>query len=164
MSGDDGAGSNGAEMVSSADIADARPPDEDSEQTIRTLLSLKTTFEGPIPPPALMEGYRLVDPDFPARLLTMAEKEQEFRHDFAGRALRNELIGVLSGTVAGVTICVAMAVVGGLVIVKGHDVAGTAIAGAGVVSIAGLFLGQRFFKQEGAEQDLPKRKNKPRGR
>lgn len=88
----------------------------------------QATYSGPIPPPAAMEQYERIVPGAANRILAMAEREQEARHEFMAseRRLRHRgqwigallvllLIGasvyfayvglaVLAGTVMGVTL------------------------------------------------------------
>ena len=38
-------------------------------------------FEGPIPPPQILKGYKDIDDSFPDRILKMAEKDLQTRHN-----------------------------------------------------------------------------------
>ncbi len=38
-------------------------------------------YSSPIPPPAMLDEYGQIDPDFPKRILDRADKEQDHRHE-----------------------------------------------------------------------------------
>ena len=43
------------------------------------------SFQGPIPPPAVLEGYKAIDPALPLKLMELAINEQEHRHHLEKR-------------------------------------------------------------------------------
>lgn len=72
--------------------------------TKRSLSVTKTeVYQGAIPPPDMMEGYRTLDSSFPNRILTMAEKEQEHSHTMDKKThiavLIQTSVGMLSGII-----------------------------------------------------------------
>jgi len=44
-------------------------------------------FQGPIPPPSILRGYDEIIPDGAERIMTMAEDEQDHRHDLEKRQI-----------------------------------------------------------------------------
>jgi len=61
------------------------------------------SFEGPIPPPAIVEGYEKIITGGADRILKLAEKEQRHRHQWDDKALNIEgqmtSLGLKSGAV-----------------------------------------------------------------
>ena len=51
-----------------------------SSVSMTTSRAVLERFEGPIPPPAVMEGYKSIDPKLPTMLMEMAIEEQAHRH------------------------------------------------------------------------------------
>ncbi len=49
-----------------------------------------THYSGPIPPPATLEGYGKIDPTFPDRIISMAEKEQNHQHQMETKMRDND--------------------------------------------------------------------------
>lgn len=47
---------------------------------IASIKASYSEFVGPIPPPAIMGGYKEIDPSFPNRILTMAEDDLKTTH------------------------------------------------------------------------------------
>lgn len=55
----------------------------------RTLAAVSTEFEGPLPPPAMLDGYNQVIPDGANRIMRMAESEAEHR-----RSVEKEVLAI----------------------------------------------------------------------
>ncbi len=51
---------------------------KDKEASNQVLLRMERS--APLPDPNEMKGYQEIDPNFPKQIITMAEKEQHFRH------------------------------------------------------------------------------------
>ena len=71
-----------------SDLLRVMPEEQQQEFLIRIAASF---FSGPIPPPEAFEKYKKIQPDFPERIMGMAEKEQKARIDGSGRNDRIEI-------------------------------------------------------------------------
>ncbi len=56
-----------------------------SKQTRKVSLTKTQVYQGAIPSPEMMEGYKNLDSTFPNRILSMAEKEQSHSHKMDGK-------------------------------------------------------------------------------
>lgn len=97
-------------------------------------------FQGPIPPPSILRGYDEIIPDGAERIMTMAEDEQDHRHDLEKRQVglfeRGQWFAFILGLV---TIgC------GTYLLATGHDVTGfgTLLIGLGSIVSSLLFGNQ----------------------
>ena len=83
-----------------------------------------SSFEGPIPPPALLEGYERVTPGAADRILSMAERQaahrQELEKTVTERSLANEDKGIRYGFI----LSFLLMAFGFFLILRGKDAAG----------------------------------------
>lgn len=84
---------------------------------------------GPLPHPDSYERYATIIPDGANRIMRMAEKEQAHRH-------RMEPLGTISAFV----LSLAFLLVGGFLVLRGHDGAGATIITLTVVGLAAVFI------------------------
>ncbi len=82
-----------------------------SVPALHTQQHVIATCSSPLPPAREMQAMAMVDPDFPDRIMRMAEKEQDFRHRYnmslAVRAQYMTAIPVLGGLVSAVIIALS---------------------------------------------------------
>ncbi|MBE8189401.1 MAG: DUF2335 domain-containing protein [Candidatus Thioglobus sp.] len=67
------------------------------EQTPESLTLTRQEFSGPIPPPLVLEQYQKILPTAPERIISMAEKQQNYRHSTTNKALKIKNKGQLYG-------------------------------------------------------------------
>ncbi|WP_298797037.1 DUF2335 domain-containing protein [uncultured Pseudonocardia sp.] len=93
------------------------------------------------PTPADLMAYEQCMPGATARLVRMAEKEQEHRHqmNLESAKLRQR------GQRFGLTIALAFLAVAGVLIFTGHDTAGTIIGSVDLVALVAVFVTGRFL-------------------
>ena len=65
------------------------------------LLHLKEEYSGPIPHPNILRQFEEVIPGSAERILKMAEKEQEHRHEFENKIISHKKIMELTGLIFG---------------------------------------------------------------
>jgi len=112
--------------------------------------------QGPLPDPRTLFGYGAAGPDFPERIMRMAESEQAHRHRrdlvvIGGRLNQEKL-----GTSAALIVSLFGLTVAAYVTVHGFPATGAIIGGADLVALAGLFIYGRSRnerKQEAAKGD-----------
>ena len=79
------------------------PEDEKRKEIIATI-SHTQTFSGPLPTPEAFAGYNEVQPDAADRILGMAEKEQEIRHEAQREVIANDRRRINATTVIALAI------------------------------------------------------------
>lgn len=106
-------------------------------------------FAGPLPEPQTLFEYNQVDPTAADRIIGMAEREAQHRHE-TERALlrihgRNSTLGVISATFLG-----SLAIGGGAYgMIQGADLGGAGLALAGLASLLTIFITQHRRSKEG---------------
>ncbi|MHB8371078.1 MAG: DUF2335 domain-containing protein [Leptospirales bacterium] len=95
---------------------------------------------GPLPDPETLRKYDDLLPGTAERIITMAEREQRHVHETVTRVHVWTLVRKQIGQFSGFLIAIGGLSVGSWLIYKGHDWAGTAIAGIGLSNLVGLFV------------------------
>ena len=99
-----------------------------------------SSYQGPIPSPAMLQEYDLVLPGSADRIITMAEVQSRHRQDLESKAITSDIINARTGLHYGLIIGLA-AIVGGCVcIALGQQVGGSIIGGTGLTSLVGVFV------------------------
>ena len=108
------------------------------------------TFQGPLPPPEMLEQYEKILAGSAERVFVLAEntlaiaaKEQKIREAHGNKYLRNDMFRIVCSTL--VSIC--LVAVGALCIVTGYEISGVFITVFG--SLTGLI--KFFFAQKNRE-------------
>lgn len=86
-------------------------PEPERRQAIDIVHEAMTSvsYQGPIPPPAMLRGYNDINPGIADRIIVMAEREQAFRHEWENKALANDQKYAMTGLVAGWTTALGLA-------------------------------------------------------
>lgn len=119
--------------------------DEDSvPHLVYVEATRRTTFQGPLPPPEVLQQYGEVRPDLVDRIVTMAERQGEHRRAIESKiveaSLRNSGRGQLFGLIIGLFGLGAAA----LCVIQGHGISGTIIGTVDLVALVSVFvLGRR---------------------
>ena len=108
---------------------------------------------GPLPDPETLRKYDDLLPGSAERIFAMAEREQRHLHESVRRVHVWTLARKQIGQVSGFLIAISGLSVGSWLIYKGHDLAGSAIAGIGLSNLVGLFV-----KDNQSEKETPSRK------
>jgi uncharacterized membrane protein len=111
-------------------------------------------FSGPIPPPEVLRQYDLVTDGAGDRLIALAEKEQQHRHDIVARAVEANIKRDTRGAWMGFAIAIIGLVISAAVIYFGRDnvgavVGGSVLGGADFVLLVSLFLRQESREAKG---------------
>ncbi len=96
--------------------------------------------EGPIPSAAELAHYRQVHPSAPGIILREFQLESQHRRRIEMEIVSGESRRADRGQKFALTVLVLGLVIGGILVLTGHDVAGTVIAGADLVAGAALFV------------------------
>lgn len=93
-------------------------------------------FSGPLPPPAVLDEYKKIDPSIPARLLQLVEKEQAARLEWnknEAECKKKDLRNVHFGQIAGTLLVVFLAICGLVALY------------VGAYTVAGVIFGTTIF-------------------
>lgn len=100
-------------------------------------------WQGPLPPPAVLEEFRAVVPDAPERIVRQWEQESEHRRAYEQKALDAAIAKESRGQASAILFALAALSVSAFALWMGEPwVAGT-VGGGTIVSVVGAFLYQR---------------------
>jgi uncharacterized membrane protein len=99
-----------------------------------------TSFQGPIPPPELLQQYNEIIPDGADRIVKMAEAQSAHRIDLESTVIKGDDTRANWGLATGFTIGVLIIVLSFILILKGHDTSGTILGSIDLVSLVGVFV------------------------
>jgi uncharacterized membrane protein len=133
----------------------SQPTPNNSQQTkiIKRTMTMSASFEGPIPPPEILEGYEKILPGLADRIMTMAETQLTHRHGLERGVILFDKIKSMIG------LCFAfLIVVGGFgaavyLALHGQAVTAGIFTVGPLATIAGIFI---YQKQEAKPSDGPK--------
>lgn len=121
-------------------------------------------YSGPLPPPRILAQYKDILPDLPDRLFSMAEKQQEHRHEMEKAVvfsnIRNELLGTLSGPVVAITLLI----LGAIIILAGKSIEGLITLGGSALAFVSSYITARNKHKKELEEKartLEQSKQKP---
>ena len=109
-------------------------------KSISTSVTSTSIFSGPIPPPEIMRQYNQIIPGSAERILKMAEKEQDHRHEIEDRLIKSEILNTRLGLIFGFIIGITGIICGSIVIMHGNNVGGSVISATGISILVGLFI------------------------
>ena len=126
--------------------ADQHPPDSQRRQQI---VQQSQYYSGPIPPPAVLKELEQITPGAAERIIKMAEKQQDHRHEIEKIVVRSGSRDSISGILSAAVISVGFLVLAGYSISLGHTSAGIAIGTIDIVVLASVFVyGTRSRREE----------------
>lgn len=79
------------------------PPQQNPNNSIQ-VATHHVEFQGPIPPPDILEKYDGIQAGFADRIIKMAEAEQEHRHALEATVVRESFMEAKRGQMYGLTI------------------------------------------------------------
>ena len=106
------------------------------------------THSGPLPDPFSFQAYAKVLPDAPERIMRMAEKEQEHRHEMERKIVDADRIGYFLGQLIAGGLATFIIWVTYDLIRTGHSIQGLFVGGGGLATIALGFLRNRYTDRE----------------
>lgn len=111
-----------------------------TEQVSRLQIAM---YSGPLPSPAMLQGYENTHKGLADRIVAMAEKEQLHRHNLEGRSVQGSISKDKRGQRYALLVTCLVTAIGGSLIYMGHPVWGSIYGGATLVALVGLFLGHK---------------------
>jgi len=104
---------------------------------------------GPLPDPLTFEKYEMILPGSAERILRMAEEQSEHRRKLEDIVIRSRSRDSFLGVIFAFLLGLAVIISGTIVIIKGYQVSGTLLSGAGLVGLVAVFIyGTRSAKKE----------------
>ncbi|HGS5470506.1 TPA: DUF2335 domain-containing protein [Vibrio diabolicus] len=111
--------------------------------------AISQQYSGPLPPPSMLEGYERVKYGFAERIVSMAEREQEHRHQLETRGVQGAIDKDKRSQNYALSIVLFLASLCGALIFAGHDIAGSVLGGTTLVGTVALFItGKRAPKSK----------------
>lgn len=112
------------------------------------------TFAGPIPPPDLLRAYNEIVPEGANRILAMAEAQSAHRIDLEATVIKGDNRRANWGLGAGFTIGSLILALSFVLVLYGHDTAGTILGTTDLTALVGVFVyGTRARRQERQRRD-----------
>jgi len=113
---------------------------KENEKKLNFHLESTSIHVGPIPYPKTLKEYKDISPDFPERIIKMAENEQEFKINVNKKIVNRGAFGdLLSRIFAFVVVCLFI-MISYILIKDGETIAGTIFAGSTLTVIVGTFI------------------------
>jgi uncharacterized membrane protein len=134
----------GGDQLSDEDLASALTEliigSEDSESDSIANVVVSRKFSGPLPPPAVLEGYEATLRGAADRILRMAEKQQDHSVYMDKRVTRQEFSLGITGLVFAFVLALAVLAASVWLISEGKGVEGTVLATLDLVALATAFI------------------------
>lgn len=111
---------------------------------------IASSFQGPLPPPAILEDYDRIHPGLASEIVAWARDETKHRHAMEQKAIsideklaKSHVREILLGQIFGFII--AMAFLGGAIFLalRGYEIAAAALGSLGIGSIVVAFIAGR---------------------
>lgn len=97
-------------------------------------------FSGPLPPSEELKAYAEIAPQFPERIFSMAEKEQEHRHHIEKQRVRAQIWITGSGQIFGFLLALLIISLAGVLLFYDKKIEGLLSLAAGLGTLIGPFV------------------------
>ena len=114
----------------------------------RDVVHQSASFEGPMPPPAILEGYERLVPGAAERILAMAESDTKHQHAIEFAALNAAEGEVKRGQIFAFVIGLAALLASMFALYMGSPAVAGIIGGTTVVGLVSVFIVGRFVKSD----------------
>lgn len=119
-----------------------------SSSSSQTVVAQSQAWVGPLPHPAALQGYETIVPGAAARILVMAENNNDFLIQMDRKALGNEYTERRLGQIFGFIIAL-VALFGAIWLAyEGHESTASVIGGTTVVGLVATFVAGRYFSSK----------------
>ena len=109
-------------------------------------------FNGPLPPPVILEKYNSIVPGAAERIITMAEEQAKHRKELEAKVINSDIGNSRLGLWFGLIIGLAGLASSVIVIIYGKQIAGGVLGIGTIGSLVGVFVyGSQKRKQERQE-------------
>ena len=129
------------------------PPASDPSAR-HALVEASYQFTGPIPSPQDLAQYEAIMPGLADRLIERFERQSEHRMALEREVTRADVRRANLGLTAGFTVALTSIGASAFLVAHGHDVAGTVLGGATIVSLVSTFIyGTNSRKEERLQRE-----------
>lgn len=93
-------------------MPDKKVPASTNPSKSNAMVEHSVLFSGPLPPPAVLEQYKAIDPSLPQRLMALVEKEQDARiawNENEAKCKKLDLQNIRFGQIAGTVLVLILA-------------------------------------------------------
>lgn len=101
---------------------------------------VQQTFSGPVPPPAILNGYNEIVPGAAERILAMAEADALHRREIEAACISHEAAETKRGQVFGLTVCAMALGLCAFAAYIGQPWVASVVGGSTIVSLAVAFV------------------------
>ena len=116
------------------------PKEEKKSSKKSEIVSLEQHFTGPLPPPQILKGYEEVHPGTAERIISMAESEQQHRHNMQRKEL-NLFVGLKGlSMISAFLIGVCGISWGGFLLLHDKSITGLTSLLSSLVALVGVYL------------------------
>lgn len=105
-------------------------------------------YQGPLPPPQMLQGYEDIEKGLASRIVAMAEKDQQKAFEHREKVLKFQGRDSFLGAIFSFLTVIVTLVVGTILLLNNKDVGGLVALITGVGTIIKLFLGDRNKKDD----------------
>ena len=120
------------------------PQSNSTGQRNQVSVSHTQVYRGNLPPPDMLQHFNEIDPTFANRIVSMAEKEQQHRHETEIKVTRNAVRMSITGIIFAFLSVIIMSGLVFFALLQGFAVAASTIAVGAVAAVASIFI---FFRK-----------------
>lgn len=129
------------------------PPKKPQPAQIRHTTTQEIHYQGPVPPPAIMEKLEQLLPGAADRIFTMAEKDQAAAHEAqrlaharATQVESNQHTENMASLVMAFVVCIVFAGCGVILVLNGFEKMGATLLGSILLGVVSSFLYKKTKK------------------
>lgn len=132
-------------------------PNESDRRVIEAVVT-ERMFQGPLPPPEFLAAYKQVLPDAPERIMAMAEREQQHRHNSDDKMIKGAISQRSTGQVLGFILALLFGVASVILGLNGQTWLAGILGTSTVIGLAVIFVLNQQPRKNGSEdsEDRPK--------
>ncbi|MCJ2009385.1 DUF2335 domain-containing protein [Methylobacterium sp. J-092] len=112
-------------------------PSQDQQPTV---IERNEFWQGPLPPPIVLDQFRQLVPDAPERIFAMWEQEAQHRRELEKASLNGNLRTVRLGQWAAIAFSLSALAVAALALALGYPSAAMVIGALDIAAVVGAFL------------------------
>ncbi len=129
------------------------PPAGNNQKQNHVSIERRQFFQGPLPPPAVLEGYNNLVPNAAERILQMAERQSEHRIEMEKKVVASNIKNSNRGTIFAFIIAMSTIIGGIIVILNNHSAEGLALIISSLGVLTGIFITGKYFQKKSADKE-----------
>lgn len=127
-------------------------PSESDRKVIEAVI-MERMFSGPLPPPEYLAQYKSILPDAPERIMIMAEKEQQHRHDVDNTMVEEGLKQRSRGQILGFILALMFGAASLILGLNGQVTLAGILGTTTVVGLAVIFVLNKRPSKDGEQEE-----------